>query len=75
VKLLDELLYYDKLDSGVFHFNDAPLSPLELVGQTFEMFRPQARGKDIRFKLVNGVDMDASGHGHGSGSGHPWPFC
>jgi len=68
VKLLDELLYYDKLDSGAFQFNDAPLSPLELVGQTFEMFRPQARGKDIRFRLVNGADMDdASGHGSGSG--------
>ena len=68
MKLLDELLYYDKLDSGAFQFNDAPLSPLELVGQTFEMFRPQARGKDIRFRLVNGADMDdASGHGSGSG--------
>ena len=43
MKLLDELLYYDKLDSGAFHLNDSLLSPLELVEESFEMFRPQVR--------------------------------
>ena len=50
----DELLYYDKLNSGQFHLSHDVLNPVDIVAETFEMFKPQARSKHIHLKLKNG---------------------
>ena len=56
VTILDDLLSYEKLSTGVLHLDLLPVKMARLVRSAASLFRIQARGKGIELKVMEEPD-------------------
>jgi signal transduction histidine kinase len=52
VNILDDLLFYDKLDSGILRTNKKKTEIRNLIQTTFQSFSAQAKEREITYKLL-----------------------
>jgi signal transduction histidine kinase len=53
VNILDDLLFYDKLDSGILKTNKKKSEIKNLIEQTFQSFSAQAKEREIIYELLS----------------------